>query len=324
MLALAVGLAVAAHAPQCLDPGFPTHSTPVYSGANLSAALLALSSPPPAGGQSGGGQGSLAVAVVCPLAEMTRTVGNVTLQAGQGLSIAGPRSAEPISTGPERPRLWGRFVVHQGALLRLADVEMREQAVAPADFNSPLLGAALWAQGSLRATRVSFRQLTTTVIGGAAYIASGGRAEFRYCLFDGNAATNGCSHRTASGTPYTSAGGGGALALASGAGAILEGCTVQGSRSGCAGGAIDMTSENRSHPFASNLTITASRFANNSAFERVGNDTHIMRKGDNHGAVPCPPPARACEKQGTEKQGTDRCCLDGDFHSGLNLTLPSA
>ena len=320
MLALAVGLAAAAHAPQCLDPGFPTHSTPVYSGANLSAALLALNNP---GGQSGGGHRLLAVAVVCPLAEMTRSAGNVTLQAGQGLSIAGPRSPAPISTGPGRPRLWGRFVVHQGALLRLADVEMREQAVAPADFNSPLLGAALRVQGSLRATRVSFRQLTTTVIGGAAYIASGGRAEFRHCLFDGNAATNGCSHRTASGTPYTSAGGGGALALASGASAILDGCTLQGSRSGCAGGAIDMSSDNRSHPFGSNLTITASRFVNNSAFECVGNDTHVMRKGDNHGAVPCPPPARACEKQGTEKQGTARCCLDGDY-AALNISLPSA
>ena len=88
-------------------------------------------------------------------------------------------------------------------------------------------------------------------------------------------------------------------------------------RSGCIG-ALTLVSASRQDPFATNVTISRTAFADNHA-DATGDDIEIWRDGDNQGAVPCPAPGKACP--GPWHDGTTRCCIDGD--GTWNLTLPS-
>eukprot|EP01045_Picozoa_sp_COSAG04_P001471 COSAG04_NODE_50_length_31170_cov_2.965080_2_plen_229_part_00 len=226
---------------------------------------------------------------------MQASAGNATVKPTQALAIAGGLSKTPLTALQPYvfPRLWARFEV-SGTLL-LSAVTIRDQAVYPVTDADPE-GAAARVQGGGRlvATGVSFLRLASTNFGGAVKV--GGVAEFYGCLFDGCAATNGCS----------GAGGGGAIYFPHGATGVIADSAFRGNHAGCSGGALRLSSLSMQDPFSSNVTISRTTFADNHAGTHLGDDINIW-----HG--PCPAPGKAC--------GTS-CCFDGGNES-LTVTLPT-
>ena len=173
----------------------------VYNGSSLSSALSALNTSARGARSDADADGPSVLASVCPLTEMVRSAGNLTIARRQALSISGAETASLALL----PRLWGRFMIQKTAALYLAAVEFREQATWPqakavGGSGRDLLGAAVMCRGSLYAYAVAFRQLSTTIAGGAVFVDSGGLVRLERCLFGGCRATNGC------GPPFDAAG----------------------------------------------------------------------------------------------------------------------
>ena len=76
-------------------------------------------------------------------------------------------------------------------------------------------------------------------------------------------------------------------------------------------------SENQQQPFATNVTIARTTFANNHADDKESGDIYIWRDVDNQGTVPCLTPGKACDSSGN----TTRCCVHGN--GTWTVTLPS-
>ena len=83
--------------------------------------------------------------------------------------------------------------------------------------------------------------------------------------------------------------------------------------------ALLLNSESQQDPFATNVTITRTAFADNHADNayNIADDIYIWRK-NNLVAVPCPAPGKGCDTH----DGTTRCCFDGGYES-LTVTLPN-
>eukprot|EP01047_Picozoa_sp_COSAG01_P063226 COSAG01_NODE_8157_length_2898_cov_1.780993_2_plen_414_part_00 len=285
------------------------HSTAGYIGASLSAAIAFLQPR---------GDGA---AAVCPLADMQSSEGDATVRSTQMLAIGGaPTSLMPTAPPHDdgtTPRLWARFDV-SGTLL-LTGVTICDQAISPGSTSDPQGAAAqVRSGGRLVATAVSFLRLVSTGQGGAVHVDGGGVAEFYGCLFDSCHATTGCV------APY---GQGGAIFFDSSAAGIIADSAFRSNHVGCSGGALYLLQDavplarvytNLLHPFAANVTISRTAFADNHVDNHVGHgfggDIRIYYYNNNQGAVPCPPPG---------KLQLPGCSFDGDYES-LTVTLPSS
>lgn len=276
-----------------------------YSGADLGLAFGYLSA-------RGNG-----VAVVCPLADMTADAGTLVVNTEQMLSVAGsPTSAlmpkAPPPPGVTTPRLWARFEV--SGVVFLTGLTFRDQSIEPDNYDDPQGAAAMVKDGGrLVATQVTFLNLHTTVTGGAIRISKGGTAEFYGCLFDGCHATNDC------GDPRS--GGGGALDFEAGAQGTVAYSTLQNNHAGCAGGAMNAVSSDNEHPYLTNITISHTTFASNTAGTE-GDDAFVWRLAV--GAVPCPEPGEVCPVCHGCTNGEQPCCFDLDESERYqtHLTLP--
>ena len=88
------------------------------------------------------------------------------------------------------------------------------------------------------------------------------------------------------------------------------------------GGALHLESDNQFDPFADNVTITRTTFANNHA-DTAGDDIFIRRDALGAAscpAVPCPAPGKACKAASGD---ATPCCFDFDGEESPTLTLPS-
>ena len=255
-------------------------------------------------------------AVVCPLGTMVVDAGTVTVNAAQLLAVAGSPTTGGQSLVPaalpsgHAPRLWARFEV--SGMVSVSGVTVRDQTIAPGSYDEPQGAAAqVKSGGRLIATQVSFRNLKTTVTGGAVRINQGGAAEFYGCLFDGCHATNGC------GDPRS--GGGGALDFEAGASGVVDHSTLRNNYAGCCGGGLSVDSYNKQQPYLTNVTISGSTFAGNRAGGE-GDDMFVWRL--DAGAVPCPEPGEECPVCHGCTSGEQPCCFDLGAAQTLTLTLP--
>ena len=267
----------------------PHEANDTHTGDNLGVAVAFLAR-------------NVGASAVCSLSEMRYDLGTATVTPTQMLAIAGTPSLPTAASAAAAPRLWARFEV-LGTLF-VTGVMIRDQAISPAPVPTAAQGAAaqVHSGGRLVATGVSFLRLRTTGSGGAVHVDGGGLAEFYGCAFDG------C---------HSSGSGGGALFFAptsSGivADSLLRGC-VASSRQG---GAVLVVTTNPAHPLRTNVTITHTAFADNSA--KFGGDDILV---SGYPDVVCPAPGLAC---GPGPGKPADCCFDYlNTSTPLSAALPT-